>query len=265
MMENGGETLETITITSEGRVAYLIINRPKKMNALNPQVVREIREALRDMEGSEHRALVVTGAGDRAFVAGADIKEMSSMTAVDARKFSAASQEAFRLLEKLPVPTIAAVEGFALGGGTELALACDLRVASESAVFGLPEVSLGLMPGAGGTQRLPRLVGPEVAKDMIFTGRRVKAQEAKEIGLASRIVPKGEALKTAKELAAKIAANAPLGVGYAKSAIGAAGDVDLETGLRHETDLFALLFSTADAREGMNAFVERREAAFEGR
>ncbi|ABG04797.1 short chain enoyl-CoA hydratase [Rubrobacter xylanophilus DSM 9941] len=148
----------------------------------------------------------------------------------------------------MPVPTIAAIEGFALGGGTELALACDLRVASESAVFGFPEVALGLMPGAGGTQRLPRLVGPEVAKDMIFTGRRVTAEEAKEIGLVGRVVPKGQALKTARDLAARIAANAPLGVGYAKSAIEAAGDVDLDTGLRYETDLFALLFSTAERR-----------------
>ena len=187
------------------------------------------------------------------------------MSAVEAREFSAVSQEAFRLLQRSSVPSIAAIEGFALGGGSELALACDLRVASESAVFGFPEVSIGLMPGAGGTQRLPRLVGLEVAKDMIFTGRRVKAKEAKEIGLVGRVVPKGEALKTAKELAAKVAANAPLGVGHAKSAMEAAGDVDLDTGLRYETDLFALLFATADAREGMNAFVERRGATFEGR
>jgi enoyl-CoA hydratase len=257
--------LETVTITSEGPVAYLTVDRPKKMNALNPQVIREIREALRQMEGSETRALVVSGAGDKAFVAGADIEGMSSMSPVEAKSFSDLSQEAFRLLERLPVPTIAAIEGFALGGGTELALACDLRVASESAVFGFPEVTLGLMPGAGGTQRLPRLVGPEIAKDMIFTGRWVKAKEAKEIGLVSRIVPKGEALRTADELATKIAANAPLGVGHAKSAIKAAGDVDLETGLRHESDLFALLFSTADAREGMSAFVQRRQAKFDGR
>jgi enoyl-CoA hydratase len=203
------EQLETVTVTSEGPVAHLTMDRPTKMNALNPQVIREIGEALRDMEGSKHRALVVSGAGDKAFVAGADIEGMSSMSPVEAREFSAVSQEAFRLLERLPVPTIAAIEGFALGGGSELALACDLRVASESAVFGFPEVTLGLMPGAGGTQRLPRLVGPEVAMDMIFTGRWVKAQEAKKIGLVGRIVPKGEALKTAKELAAKIAANAP--------------------------------------------------------
>lgn len=257
--------METVTVTSEGPVAYLTIDRPKKMNALNPQVIREIREALRELEGSGYRALVVSGAGDKAFVAGADIEGMSSMSPVEAKGFSDLSQEAFRLLERLPVPTIAAIEGFALGGGTELALACDLRVASESAVFGFPEVTLGLMPGAGGTQRLPRLVGPEVAKDMIFTGRRLKAEEAKEIGLVGRVVPKGEALKTAKELAAKIAANAPLGVAYSKSAVETSGDLDLETGLRHETDLFALLFSTADAREGMSAFVERRNAMFEGK
>ena len=257
--------METVTVTSEGPVAFLTVNRPKKMNALNPQVIREIREALREMEGSQTRALVVSGAGDKAFVAGADIEGMTSMSPAEAKNFSALSQEAFRLLERLPVPTIAAIEGFALGGGTELALACDLRVASESAIFGFPEVTLGLMPGAGGTQRLPRLVGPEVAKDMIFTGRWVKAPEAKEIGLVSRVVPTGEALKTAKELAAKIAANAPLGIGHAKSAIEASGDLDLETGLRHETDLFALLFSTEDAREGMSAFADRREAKFEGR
>lgn len=257
--------METVTVTSEGPVAYLTIDRPKKMNALNPQVIREIRLALRELEGSGLRALVVSGAGDKAFVAGADIEGMSSMSPVEAKSFSDLSQEAFRLLERLPVPTIAAIEGFALGGGSELALASDLRVASESAVFGFPEVTLGLMPGAGGTQRLPRLVGPEVAKDMIFTGRRVKAQEAKEIGLVGRIVPKGEALKTAKELAAKIATNAPLSVSYAKSAIEASGDLDLETGLRHESDLFALLFSTEDVREGMSAFADRREAKFEGR
>ena len=257
--------MEHVSVAKDGTVRILTIDRPKKMNALNPQVIWEIREALRELEGSETRALVVTGAGDKAFVAGADIEGMSSMSAVEAREFSAVSQEAFRLLERLPVPTIAAIEGFALGGGSELALACDLRVASESAVFGFPEVSIGLMPGAGGTQRLPRLVGLEVAKDMIFTGRSIKAKEAKEIGLVGRVVPKGDALKAAKELAARITANAPLGVGHAKSAIAAAGDVDLDTGLRQETDLFALLFATADAREGMNAFVERRGATFEGR
>jgi enoyl-CoA hydratase len=207
----------------------------------------------------------VTGAGERAFIAGADIRAMSVMDPIEAKRFSEIGHAAMALLDRSPIPTIAAVNGYALGGGCEVALACDIRIAAENAMFGFPEVSLGILPGLGGTQRLPRLIGPALAKELIFTGRRIGAEEAREIGLANRVVPSGEALGAAKELAAEISQNAPLAVRHAKTAANRALDVDLVSGLEYETDQFALLFSTEDALEGMNAFGEKRKPKFEGR
>ena len=246
-------------------IAVLTVDRQEKLNALNPQVTEEIGQALLDLEQDGPRAIIVTGAGERAFVAGADISEMSRMSPLEAKRFTEIGHAAMALLDKSPIPTIAAVNGFALGGGCELALACDIRIAAENALFGFPEVGLGILPGMGGTQRLPRLVGPALAKELIFSGRRIAAAEAKDIGLVNRVVGEGEALSTARELAAEIASNGPVAVRHAKTAANRAFDVDLISGLEYEAGQFALLFATEDAREGMGAFMEKRQPRFEGR
>lgn len=245
-------------------VAVLTIDRQDKLNALSPRVTEEIGQALLEIENQSPRAIVVTGAGERAFVAGADISEMHRMSPLEAKRFTEVGHAAMALLDRTPVPTIAAVNGFALGGGCELALACDIRIAAENALFGFPEVGLGILPGMGGTQRLPRLVGPALAKELIFTGRRIDAAEAKEIGLVNRVVGQGEALSAARELAAEISANGPVAVRHAKAAANRAFDVDLISGLEYEADQFALLFATEDAREGMGAFAEKRKPQFKG-
>ncbi|HZB83622.1 MAG TPA: enoyl-CoA hydratase-related protein [Rubrobacteraceae bacterium] len=246
-------------------VAVLTIDRQEKLNSLNQQVLEEVKQTLVNLEDGPPRVMVLTGAGKKSFVAGADIAAMNEMSPLEAKRFSELSHEAVGLLERSLVPTIAAVNGFALGGGCELALACDIRIAAENALFGFPEVTLGILPGMGGTQRLPRLVGPGIAKEMIFSGRRIKAEEARTFNLVNRVVPEGEALEAAKELAGEIAANGPVAVRHAKAAVNKAQDVDLTSGLEYEADQFALLFGTEDAREGMGAFVERRDAEFKGR
>jgi enoyl-CoA hydratase len=248
-----------------GEVAVLTIDRQDKLNALDPTVVEEIGQSLLELEAEGPRAIIVTGAGEKSFVAGADIGVMSTMSPVEAKRFAEISNAAMALLDRSPIPTIAAVNGFALGGGCEVALACDIRIAAENALFGFPEVSLGILPGMGGTQRLPRLLGPALAKELIFTGRRLDAREALSMGLVNHVVPRGEALNTAREIAAQIAANGPIAVRYAKAATNRALEVDLISGLEYETDQFALLFSTEDAREGMTAFIERRKPQFQGR
>ena len=245
-------------------VAVLTIDRQDKLNALNPQVVEELAQALLELDADPPRAIIVTGAGSRAFIAGADIAVMSEMSPMEAKRFAELGHAATALLDRGPAPTIAAINGFALGGGCEVALACDIRIAAENALLGFPEVSLGILPGMGGTQRLPRLVGPGVAKELIFSGRRIKAEEARTINLVNRVVPEGEALTVAKELASQIAANGPLAVRMAKAAANRSLDVDLTSGLEYEADQFGLLFSTEDAREGMGAFVEKRKAQFKG-
>jgi enoyl-CoA hydratase len=257
--------MDYVTVNFENNVATLTIDRQEKLNALDPQVVEEIGQALLELEAEGPRAIVVTGAGERAFIAGADIGAMSVMSPLEAKRFSEIGHAAMALLDRSPIPTIAAVNGFALGGGCEVALACDIRIAAENATFGFPEVGLGILPGMGGTQRLPRLVGPALAKELIFTGRRISAEEAREIGLVNRVVAEGEALDAARELAAGISANGPLAVRHAKAAANRSLDVDLISGLEYEADQFALLFATEDAREGMTAFSEKRKPEFEGR
>src|SRR5215216_5062776 len=245
MLPTEGRHVDYVTIQHDDSVAVLTIDRQERLNALDPQVVEEIGQALLELEAEAPRAIVITGAGERAFVAGADITAMSVMDPLEAKRFSEIGHAAMALLDRSPVPTIAAVNGFALGGGCE--------------------VGLGILPGMGGTQRLPRLIGPALAKEMIFTGRRISAEEAREIGLVNRVVAEGEALNAAMELAAEISANGPLAVRHAKSAANRALDVDLVSGLEYEADQFALLFATKDAREGMNAFSEKRKPEFEGR
>jgi enoyl-CoA hydratase len=264
-MPTGGKPMDYVTINFDDNVATLTIDRQEKLNALDPQVVEEIGQALLELEAEGPRAIVVTGAGERAFIAGADIGAMSVMSPLEAKRFSEIGHAAMALLDRSPIPTIAAVNGFALGGGCEVALACDIRIAAENATFGFPEVGLGILPGMGGTQRLPRLVGPALAKELIFTGRRISAEEAREIGLVNRVVAEGEALDAARELAAGISDNGPLAVRHAKAAANRSLDVDLISGLEYEADQFALLFATEDAREGMTAFSEKRRPEFEGR
>jgi enoyl-CoA hydratase len=257
--------MDYVRVEREGGVAVLTVDRQEKLNALDGQVIEEIGQALLELESEGPRAIIVTGAGERAFIAGADIRAMSVMDPIEAKRFSEIGHAAMALLDRSPIPTIAAVNGYALGGGCEVAIACDIRIAAENATFGFPEVGLGILPGMGGTQRLPRLVGPALAKELIFTGRRIGAEEARGIGLANRVVGQGEALNAARELAAEISENGPLAVRYAKAATNRALDVDLISGLEFEADQFALLFATEDAREGMNAFGEKRKPRFEAR
>jgi enoyl-CoA hydratase len=257
--------LEFVKVERDGEVAVLTIDRQDKMNALNAQVQEEIAEAFATISPGEIRTIIVTGAGEKAFVAGADVGGMRAMSALEVREFGRIGTRMMDAIEGTPVPVIAAINGFALGGGAEIALACDIRIAAENARFGFPEVTVGIMPGAGGTQRLPRVVGSGVARELVFTGRVIDAKEAKEVGLVNRVVGEGEALEAAKEMARQIAGNAPVAVKNAKTAMNIARNTDLASGIEHEGDLFALLFATEDAREGMTAFSERRRPEFKGR
>ena len=246
-------------------VALVTLNRPKALNALTRGLVMELNEVLDEIqERPSVRAVVLTGAGNKAFAAGADIGEMAELSPAAATRFAEYGQRVFARLESFHVPVIAAVNGFALGGGCELAMACDIILASETAVFGQPEVRLGVIPGFGGTQRLTRLVGRQRAREITYTGRRVKAAEAERIGLAARVV-EGDVVDAAKELAGKIAANGPRAVSLAKRAINTGAETDLTSAMALEAQLFGLCFSTRDQKEGMAAFLEKRPAKFEGK
>lgn len=245
-----------------GAVAVLTIDRPKALNALDVATLRGIEAALAEV--GDARALVITGGGERAFVAGADIAAMSKLSAVEAADFAALGQRVFDAIESLPIPVIAAVNGFALGGGCELSLACDLVLAAPNAVFGQPEVKLGVIPGFGGTQRLVRRVGSMRARELVYTGRNVKAEEAVAIGLALRVVTEGSVKDAALAMAEQIAAMGPVAVRLAKRAILDGDGADLRVGLAGERTLFALCFATTDQKEGMAAFLEKRPPAFRG-
>ena len=243
----------------DGFVGVITINRPEALNALNTEVIQDLAAVLDSIDLGTTRVLVVTGAGEKSFVAGADIAAMSTMTVQEAREFSKAGNDVFRKLETLPIPSIAAVNGFALGGGNELAMSCDIRYCSENAIFGQPEVGLGITPGFGGTQRLARLVGPGMAKQMIYTARNIKADEAYRIGLVNAVYPQEELMPEAKKMAAGIAKNAPIAVRHCKQAINEGLEKGMDEAIVVEEKLFGGCFESYDQKEGMAAFLEKRK------
>jgi enoyl-CoA hydratase len=256
----------SIDTSREGAVAVLTINRPDALNAFDLGTLTELRDRLRELAAhGEVRAVVLTGAGERAFAAGADIKYMSGLGVDDGNEWGRLGHEVGRLLETMPKPTIAAINGFALGGGCELALACDFRYASSSAKLGQPEVNLGIIPGWGGTQRLTRTVGIGVAKELVLTGRVVDADEALRIGLVNAVYEPGELLAKTLETAQGLAAKGPLSLAAAKVALNRALAGDHEANLDREADDFGGLFASEDAKEGMAAFAQKREPRFTGR
>ena len=256
----------TIDFERADAVATITINRPEALNALTTAILDRLLARIHEnATDNDIRAIILTGAGERAFAAGADIAEMREMTPSQALAFAKLGQAVCHALESAPQPVIAVMNGYALGGGCELALACDIRICSENAVFGQPEVTLGIPPGWGGTQRLARLVGPGVAKEMIYTGQRLTAQEAFTIGLVNGVYPLQHLKERARELAARIAANAPLAVRFSKVAINRAFEEPLAVSLAEEAQLFSEAFKTDDQREGMSAFLERRKPRFQGK
>jgi enoyl-CoA hydratase len=257
---------ENVLYEVKDSVARITINRPTVLNALNLKTVAELSECFTAAHHDDAvRVLILTGAGEKAFVAGADINELSKQSPVSGKEYALAGQRVLHQLETLGKPSIAAINGFALGGGCELALACTIRIASRTAKLGQPEVKLGLLPGYGGSQRLPRLCGKGVAHEMILTGEMITADEALRVGLVNRVVEPGDLLSTAESIAKKIAANAPLAVRYATEAIERGAEMPLEEGLFLEASLFGLCCATEDMHEGTRAFIEKRPAKFQGR
>lgn len=253
---------ENLLLSKKGNVALLSINKPETLNALNSKILDELEDAIFKVEKDEEvYVLIITGAG-KSFVAGADIGEMREMNAIEARNFASRGLRVFRKIELMEKPVIAAVNGFSLGGGCELAMCCDIRLASEDAKFGQPEVGLGIIPGFGGTQRLARIVGVGRAKEMIFTAEIIDANEAYRIGLINKLVPKDELMDCAMEMAETIATKGQLATRYAKSAINRGVEADIETGMSMERELFGLCFATEDQKEGMEAFIEKRKANY---
>lgn len=253
---------ELIQLTRDDGIATLTLNRPP-LNPLNSRVLRELGEAIRELEADPgQKVVIITGAGEKAFAAGADITEMANLTPVEAYTFCQIAREAYEQIEKLGKPVIAAVNGLALGGGTELALACDFRLAAETAKFGQPEINLGIIPGAGGTQRLARLIGLAKAKELIFLGEIIEAGVAEEIGLVHRVVPAAELMNEAHKLARKLAAKPAVALKMAKEAINTGINMDLHSALTLEIQNFVTAFSSDDRREGLAAFLEKRKPNF---
>ena len=251
--------MEFITYEVEGQIGIITINRPKALNALNSTVLDELDKTLDAVDQEAIRCLILTGAGEKSFVAGADIGEMSTLTKAEGEAFGKKGNVVFRKLETFPIPVIAAVNGFALGGGCEISMSCDIRICSENAVFGQPEVGLGITPGFGGTQRLARIVGTGKAKEMIYGARNIKAEEAYRIGLVNNVYPAEELMPAAKKLASTIARNAPIAVRNCKRAINEGIQVDMDQAIVIEEKLFGSCFETCDQKEGMNAFLEKRK------
>lgn len=257
---------KNIILTFEEGISIITINRPKSLNALNIETLKEIECALYTLkEENKTQVLIFTGAGEKAFVAGADISTFPTLTPDKAREFVDLGHRVMDMIESFPVPVIAAVNGYALGGGTELAIACDMIYASENAVFGLPEVGLAIIPGFGGTQRLQRLIGRHLAKELVFTGEKINATRAKEIGLVNGVFPQAELMNRVKEVARTIMKRGPLAIRAAKRAMIFGMDHDLKTANEIEKLCFISLFGTEDQKEGARAFLEKREPKFQGR
>jgi len=257
---------ETLLFEVKEGIAYVTINRPKVLNALNDQVISELEQVFTSIkEDDQVKAVILTGAGEKAFVAGADITQLVDLNTLQGKNFARKGQEVFCLIESLGKPVIAAVNGFALGGGCELAMSCTLRIASTKAKLGQPEVNLGIIPGYGGTQRLSRLVGKGRAMELLITGRMVDAQEAYQMGLVNKVVEPEELMEEAEKLAKTIMSKGPIAVKLAMEAVNRGLEVSLEEGLRIEADLFGLSCSTEDKVEGTKAFLEKRKPSFQGR
>ncbi len=255
-----------LLVEIENGIAVVSINRPASLNALNSETMNELYDCLDVIEADDAvKVIILTGSGKKSFVAGADIAQMVNLSATEGREFGYLAHKVFNRLENMPKPTIAAVNGFALGGGCEISMACDITVASENAKFGQPEVGLGTIPGFGGTQRLPRLIGKKRAKELIFTGDMIGAQEAYRIGLANHVVPQDELISFCKDMAGRIMKNAPLAVALSKQCINVGLDLDLDNGLTLEANTFGLSFATEDRKSGMTAFLEKKEKHFIGK
>lgn len=262
----GYDGFEVLLFEKQDGIGIVTINRPQVLNALNDQVFAELKRIFELMEyDDEVRVAVLTGAGDKAFVAGADIAMMSSYTFLQARELTHQGFKAQQTIAHFPKPTIAAVNGFAFGGGCEIAMCCDIRIASERASFGQPEINLGIIPGGGGTQRLPRLVGMGIAKELVFTGQPIDAKRAYEIGLVNRVVPHEELMNEVKKMARVLMSKSSVTLKLAKTAMDLGIETDLEIGLQIERELFAECFATEDMKEGLNAFLEKRKPNFKGK
>jgi len=259
-------TFENLLYEKKNSIAYITVNRPKVLNALNSATMVELRAAFESArDDAEVRVVILTGAGEKAFIAGADINELNRLSPVEAKEYTHRGQAVFDLIENLGKPTIACINGFALGGGCELAMACTIRLASENAKLGQPEVKLGIIPGYGGTQRLPRLVGKGMAMQLNLTGEMITAQEALRIGLVNDVAKPADLMARAEAMAQKIAANAPLAIKYCMDAVNKGTQMTLAEGLFLEATLFAVSCATEDKKEGTSAFLEKRAANFQGK
>lgn len=257
---------KNLKVEEDKGIQIIFINRPQVLNALNEETLQELKSALADFASSSSAAvMIITGAGEKAFVAGADIEAQYPLDANQGRQWGQLGHQVCRTIETIEKPVIAAINGYALGGGCELAMACDIRLASERAILGQPEVSLGITPGYGGTLRLPRLVGEGKAKQLIFTGRKISAQEAYRIGLVDEVYPHETLMEEAVKMAEEIASRAPIAVRFAKTIINRGLQVDIDTAISIEMGFFGLCFATQDQKEGMRAFLEKRKAVFQGR
>ncbi len=255
--------MENVQLEVEAGIALVTINRPKALNALNFDTLKELKDCFEDFETREDvEVVILTGSGSKAFVAGADISSMQELDPIEARKFSVFGQDVLKKIETFRRPVIAAINGFALGGGCELAMACDIRVASNNSKFGQPEVSLGVIPGFGGTQRLPRLIGKGRANELLFTGDIIDADEAYRIGLVNKVVEQDAILDLCMKMAKKIASKGPLAITLCKEAVNEGMEMDIDRACQHEGDLFGLCFTSDEQKEGMGAFLEKRSPKF---